>query len=70
MLARALAAASERVFQFFGRPKPPVSIVEVQLCIADNYFSIDRAKQDLEYQPIVDTRGPASDGEGRARLLR
>lgn len=55
-LARALATASERVFQFFGRPKPPVSIVEVQLCVDDNYFSIDSARQDLEYQPIVDTR--------------
>jgi len=51
-----LATASERVFQLFGRPKPPVSIVEVQLCVDDNYFSIDRARQDLEYQPIVDTR--------------
>jgi len=56
LLARALATASERVFQVFGKPKPPVSIVEIQLCVDDNYFSIDRARQDLEYQPIVDTR--------------
>jgi len=56
VLARALATASERVFQVFGRPKPPVSIVEVQLCVDDNYFSIDKARQDLGYQPIVDTR--------------
>ncbi len=56
VLARALATASERVFQLFGRPKPPVSIVEVQLCVDDNYFSIDKARQDLGYQPIVDTR--------------
>ncbi|MGB5350087.1 MAG: NAD-dependent epimerase/dehydratase family protein, partial [Polyangiales bacterium] len=56
VLARALATASERVFQLFGRPKPPVSIVEVQLCVDDNYFSIERARQDLGYQPIVDTR--------------
>ncbi len=56
LVARALATASERVFQIFGKPKPPVSIVDVQLCVRDNYFSIDRAKQDLEYQPIVDTR--------------
>ncbi len=56
VLARALATAGERVFQLFGKPKPPVSIVEVQLCVDDNYFSIDRARQDLEYQPIVDTR--------------
>ncbi len=56
LVARALATASERVFQIFGKPKPPVSIVDVRLCVRDNYFSIDRAKQDLEYQPIVDTR--------------
>ena len=43
LLARALATASERVFQVFGKPKPPVSIVEVQMCVHDNYFSIDRA---------------------------
>ena len=56
LVARALATASERVFQVFGKPKPPVSIVEVQLCVRDSYFSIDKARQDLEYHPIVDTR--------------
>lgn len=64
LVARALATASERVFQVFGKPKPPVSIVEVQMCVHDNYFSIDRARQDLEYQPIVDTR------EGLRRTAR
>jgi nucleoside-diphosphate-sugar epimerase len=52
------------VFQVFGKPKPPVSIVDVQLCVRDNYFSIDRARRDLEYQPIVDTR------EGLRRTAR
>ena len=56
LVARALATAGERVFQVFGKPKPPVSIVEVQLCVRDSYFSIDKAKRDLDYQPIVDTR--------------
>lgn len=64
LVARALATAGERVFQVFGKPKPPVSIVEVQMCVHDNYFSIDRARQDLEYQPIVDTR------EGLRRTAR
>ena len=63
-VARSLAAAGERVFQVFGKPKPPVSIVDVQLCVRDNYFSIDRARRDLEYQPIVDTR------EGLRRTAR
>lgn len=56
LVARALATASERVFQVFGRPKPPVSIVDVDLCVNDSYFSIERARQDLGYQPLVDTR--------------
>ncbi len=55
LVARTLATASERVFQIFGKPKPPVSIVEVQLCVAGSYFSIGKAKRDLEYEPLVDT---------------
>ena len=55
-VARALATAGERVFQVFGKPKPPVSMVEVRLCVKNSYFSIDKARRDLEYQPIVDTR--------------
>jgi len=63
-VARSLAQAGERVFQVFGKPKPPVSIVDVQLCVRDSYFSIDRARRDLEYRPIVDTR------EGLRRTAR
>ena len=55
-VARALATAGERVFQIFGKPKPLVSVVEVQLCLQDSFFSIERARRDLDYQPIVDTR--------------
>jgi 3beta-hydroxy-delta5-steroid dehydrogenase/steroid delta-isomerase len=55
-VARALATAGERVFQLFGKPKPPVSLVAVQLCLKDSFFSIDRARQDLEYVPLVGTR--------------
>ena len=55
-VARALATAGERVFQIFGKPKPVVSVVEVQLCLQDSFFSIDRARRDLDYQPIVNTR--------------
>ncbi len=56
LVARGLATAGERVFQVFGKPKPPFSLVEVDLCVRDTYFSIDRARQDLQYEPIVDTR--------------
>lgn len=55
-VARALATAGERVFQIFGKPKPVVSVVEVQLCLQDSFFSIERARRDLDYQPIVNTR--------------
>jgi len=63
-VARAIATAGERVFQLFGRPKPPVSIVEVELCVRDSYFSIDSARRDLDYRPIVNTR------EGLRRTAR
>ncbi len=56
LVGRALATAGERVFQVFGKPKPPVSIVDIQLCVRDNYFSIDKARRDLAYHPVVDTR--------------
>ena len=55
-MAHALATAGERVFQVFGKPKPPVSIVDVRLCVNNSFFSIDKAKRDLEYEPLVDTR--------------
>jgi len=56
VVGRVLATAGERVFQIFGTPKPPVSIVDIQLCLRDSYFSIDKARRDLAYQPVVDTR--------------
>jgi 3beta-hydroxy-delta5-steroid dehydrogenase/steroid delta-isomerase len=55
-VARALAAVGERVFQVFGKPKPPVSLVDVRLCVKNSYFSIDKARRDLDYEPLVDTR--------------
>lgn len=56
LVARGLATAGERLFQVFGKPKPPFSLVDVDLCVRDTYFSIERARADLEYEPIVDTR--------------
>jgi nucleoside-diphosphate-sugar epimerase len=55
-VARALATVGERVFQVFGKPKPPVSLVDVRLCVKNSYFSIDKARRDLDYEPLVDTR--------------
>jgi len=63
-VGRAIAALSERVYQLFGRPKPPVSILAVRMCEVDSYFSIQKAKRDLGYQPLVDTR------EGLRRTAR
>jgi nucleoside-diphosphate-sugar epimerase len=56
LVARAMATASERVFQVFGKPKPPVSIVDTNLCLVDSYFSIGKAKRDLEYEPLINTQ--------------
>lgn len=56
LVAKGIATAGERVFQVFGKPKPPFSVVEVDLCVRDTFFSIDRARKDLEYEPLVDTR--------------
>ena len=56
IVARGLAGAAERLFQVFGRPKPPFSLVDVDLCVRDTFFSIEDARADLEYEPIVDTR--------------
>jgi 3beta-hydroxy-delta5-steroid dehydrogenase/steroid delta-isomerase len=55
LIARGLATAGERVFQVFGKPKPPFSLIDVDLCVRDTYFSIERARRDLGYEPIVDT---------------
>ena len=55
-IAKGIATAGERVFQMFGKPKPPFSVVEVDLCVRDTFFSIERAREDLEYEPLVDTR--------------
>ncbi|MFZ1863798.1 MAG: NAD-dependent epimerase/dehydratase family protein [Polyangiales bacterium] len=54
-IALALGAAWERVYQLFGAPKPMFTVANVKLCDIDHYFSIDKAKRDLGYVPLVDT---------------
>jgi nucleoside-diphosphate-sugar epimerase len=39
----------------FGVGKPLFTVANVKLCDIDHYFSIDKAKQDLGYTPLVDT---------------
>ena len=55
-VARAIATVMERTFQVFRWPKPAVSIVNAHLCEEHNYFSIDKAKRELGYVPLVNTR--------------
>lgn len=55
-VARAVAFTWERIYQVLGTPKPMFTVANVKLCDIDHYFSIDRAKRDLGYQPLVDTR--------------
>lgn len=52
-VARTLARVFERTFQVFGKPKPPFSLVNVDLCGQDYYFSIRKAQEDLGYGPAV-----------------
>lgn len=52
-VARTLARVFERSFQVFGKPKPPFSLVNVDLCGQDYYFSIRKAQKDLGYGPSV-----------------
>lgn len=54
-VALALGATWERVYQLFGAPKPMFTVANVKLCDIDHYFSIDKAKRDLGYVPLVDT---------------
>lgn len=54
-IARAVAAALERLHQVFGAPKPLFTVANVKLCDIDHYFSIEKAKRDLGYVPLIDT---------------
>ncbi len=54
-VARSVGAVWERVYQIFGAPKPMFTVANVKLCDIDHYFSIERAKRDLGYSPLVDT---------------
>ena len=54
-VARAMGAGFERAYQVFGVGKPLFTVANVKLCDIDHYFSIDKAKQDLGYTPLVDT---------------
>jgi 3beta-hydroxy-delta5-steroid dehydrogenase/steroid delta-isomerase len=55
-VAIALGTAWERVYQIFGAPKPMFTVANVKLCDIDHYFSIEKAKRDLGYVPLIDTK--------------
>ncbi len=54
-VARAAAFVFERLYRIPGAPKPLFTVANVKLIDIDHYFSIDRAKRDLGYEPLVDT---------------
>ncbi|MGB5373126.1 MAG: NAD-dependent epimerase/dehydratase family protein [Polyangiales bacterium] len=54
-VARAMGVAMERMYQALGVAKPLFTEANVKLCDIDHYFSIDKAKRDLAYRPLVDT---------------
>jgi 3beta-hydroxy-Delta5-steroid dehydrogenase / steroid Delta-isomerase len=53
-IGRAAAQLFERLNRRFGRPTPPFFVVSVELCNVDNYFSIEKARRDLGYAPVVE----------------
>ena len=55
VVARAAGTLFERVYKTFGAPKPVFTEANVKLCDIDHYFRIDRARQDLGYEPIIGT---------------
>jgi len=54
-VARAVGAAMERIYQVLGVAKPLFTVANVKLCDIDHYFSIDKARRHLGYEPLVDT---------------
>ncbi len=54
-VARAMGVTMERIYQALGVAKPLFTEANVKLCDIDHYFSIDKAKRDLGYRPLVDT---------------
>ena len=49
----AMAKGSELAFERFGKPRPQITEVGVNLCTKDNFFSIAKARTDLGYTPVV-----------------
>lgn len=54
-VARAAAAVWEGLYWLVGAPKPAFTVANVKLCDIDHYFSIEKAKRDFGYSPLVDT---------------
>jgi 3beta-hydroxy-delta5-steroid dehydrogenase/steroid delta-isomerase len=54
-IARGAGVLFERLYQALGTPKPLFTEANVKLCDIDHYFRIDRARQDLGYEPRIDT---------------
>ncbi len=52
-VAMAMAKGSELAFERFGKPRPQITEVGVNLCTKDNFFSIAKARRDLGYAPQV-----------------
>ncbi|MBK8592195.1 MAG: NAD-dependent epimerase/dehydratase family protein [Sandaracinaceae bacterium] len=68
-VAMAMAKGSELAFERFGKPRPQVTEVGVNLCTLDNFFSIAKARRDLGYAPVVTLEeGLRRTAEDAARL--
>ena len=45
----------ERVYQLRGKPEPKVKRMQVRTCVLDAWYSIDKARRELGYRPLVTT---------------
>jgi len=51
--ALGFASVLEKIYPFFGK-HPPVSRKNIESTLADRVFSIEKAKRDLDFKPVVD----------------
>ena len=60
LLMYAVAHVCERLYAWFGWPRPLLTVMEVTSCVNDTWFDIGRARAELGYEPLVTV------AEGRA----
>ena len=60
-LVHAAMTAWQRLHFRFGLPQPPLEPLAVERVYLDNYFSIEKARRDLGYEPLFTTEQALQD---------